>query len=71
MTPLSKGKVKKEKTEKRVRKKTAQKIRDMDFTAAATAGDDADDDEDDESRTNVSIDITEDDTSTVDQFPLM
>ncbi|XP_053398532.1 nuclear factor related to kappa-B-binding protein-like isoform X2 [Mercenaria mercenaria] len=68
----SKGKVKKEKTEKRVRKKTAKKIRDMDFSAAssaAAAAGDADDD-DDESRTNVSIDITEDDTSTVDQFPV-
>lgn len=69
--PATKGKVKKEKPEKRVRKKTAQKIRDMDFSAAVTAGDDADDDEDDESRTNVSVDVTEDDTSTVDQFPLI
>jgi hypothetical protein len=68
MSP-TKGKIKKEKPEKRVRKKTAKKIRDMDFSAASSAGGMGDDD-DDESRTNVSIDITEDDTSTVDQFPI-
>ncbi|XP_060566426.1 nuclear factor related to kappa-B-binding protein-like [Ruditapes philippinarum] len=68
MSP-TKGKIKKEKPEKRVRKKTAKKIRDMDFSAASSAGGMGDDD-DDESRTNASIDITEDDTSTVDQFPI-
>ncbi|KAL4230801.1 hypothetical protein ACF0H5_011175 [Mactra antiquata] len=66
--PINKSKIKKARPEKIVRKKTAKKIRDMDFSGGGEADDD--DDDDDESRTNVSIDVTEDDASTVDQFPM-
>jgi hypothetical protein len=69
--PQPRAKIKKERPEKRFRKKIAKKIKDMDFGAAATISadvsvDDADDE--DGSRTNISIDVTEDEASTVDHF---
>ncbi|XP_052281775.1 nuclear factor related to kappa-B-binding protein-like isoform X2 [Dreissena polymorpha] len=64
---LSKAKGgKKEKTEKRVRKKPSNKIRDMDIGMSVTDADDADD----ESKTNMSIDVTEDNASTIDHSSL-
>lgn len=72
--PKAKVKKEKERPEKKV-KKTAKKIKDMDVmpAAAATAaavGEGSVDDADDEdgSRTNVSVDITEEEASTVDHF---
>lgn len=61
----SKAKVKKEKADKRIRKKPSNKIRDMDLSSSLADADD----EDDENKTNVSVDVTEDDASTMNEFP--
>jgi len=56
--------VKVEKSEKRARKKASNKIRDMELSASMADADD----EDEENKTNISVDVTEDDASTVNEF---